>query len=342
MKIDILCNQEPNGSFIGVTSKTVWGDSQRIGVGGAELAIITMAEEWTKAGHDVVLYNSPWEESASLFEQRPVPSFDPNEDRDVLINFRSPNIKSIPSKGLKVWFSTDQYSVGDYAKFSEYMDKIVCISPFHAQYFVERYKITDTIVIDLPVRTYDFDFSIQKVKNRVIFTSVPDRGLHNLWRMWAKIKHAVPDASLVITSDYRLWGSGANNESYRVQWMVHKDYEFLGAVNRARYLEELMKAELFLYPGNYDELFCISVAEAQFAGAYPVTSTIGALRTTNMACQIDVDASDQRNDQAFIDNAINLLRDSDLGMYSAKISDMARERFSPEKILKQWDEKVFK
>ncbi len=63
MKIDILCNQEPNGSFIGVTSKTVWGDSQRIGVGGAELAIITMAEEWTKAGHDVVLYNSPWKKA---------------------------------------------------------------------------------------------------------------------------------------------------------------------------------------------------------------------------------------------------------------------------------------
>ena len=342
MKIDLLCNQEPNGSFNGVTSKTVWGDDHRIGVGGAELALITLAEEWTKAGHNVVLYNNPWEENASIFEQRPVVAFDPNADRDVIINFRSPNVSTVPAKGLKVWWSTDQRSVGDYAKFAGYVDKIVCISSFHAEYFAHTYGIENAIVIDLPVRIDDFNFDIQKVRNRIIFTSVPDRGLHNLWRMWARIQKAIPNVTLVITSDYRLWGAGSNNEGYRVKWMTQKGFEFLGAVNRARYLEELMKAELFLYPCNYDELFCISVAEAQFAGAYPITSTIGALKTTNMACQIDVDASDQRNDLAFIDNAASLLNDADLGMYSFKISEMARKRFSPENILAQWDEKVFK
>ena len=35
----------------------------------------------------------------SPFEQRPVNDFNPNEKRDVLITFRSPNAKSIVAKG---------------------------------------------------------------------------------------------------------------------------------------------------------------------------------------------------------------------------------------------------
>jgi len=50
MKIDILVS---DGSPVGITSKTLWGDAQRIGLGGSEYALVTMCEEWTKAGHEV-------------------------------------------------------------------------------------------------------------------------------------------------------------------------------------------------------------------------------------------------------------------------------------------------
>ena len=80
-----------DGSPLGPTSKTIWGDHQRIGLGGAEIAMITLCEEWTKAGHEVVLYNNPWETNASPFEQRSIDSFRPEDDRDILIIFRSPN-----------------------------------------------------------------------------------------------------------------------------------------------------------------------------------------------------------------------------------------------------------
>jgi len=54
MKIEILCN---DGSPLGVTSKTVWGDNFRIGLGGAELALITLCEAWHERGDEVILYN---------------------------------------------------------------------------------------------------------------------------------------------------------------------------------------------------------------------------------------------------------------------------------------------
>ena len=243
-----------------------------------------MCEEWHKRGDEVVLYNNPMTPNGSPFEQRKINDFDPNESRDVLITFRAPNPRSISAKGLRVFWSCDQYTTGDFKQFAPYMHKIVGISPFHQRYFQDIYQIKNMIVIDLPVRIQDIlDAPAQeRVPNRLIFTSVPDRGLKNLWRYWPQIKKRCPDATLVITSDYRLWGAGELNGDHRISWMHMDGVAFLGAIPRRTLIQEELKADVQAYPCTYDELFCISNAEAQCAGIYPVTSDMGALATTNM------------------------------------------------------------
>lgn len=340
MVIHILCS---DGSPIGITSKTLWGDANRVGLGGSEYALITMCEEWTKAGHEVILYNSPWELGISSFEQRAVGDFSHKENRDVLIVFRSPNSKAVVSKGLKVWWSCDQYTIGDFKSFAPSMDRIVCISPFHAKYFEETYEIKNTTVIDLPVRVDDFeDKEVERIPNRLIFTSVPDRGLENLWRVWPIIKRSIKDASLVITSDYRLWGVDARNNKHRVRWMAHEDVTFLGAISREQLIYEQLKAQILAYPGNYDELFCISVAEAQYAGVYPITSSTGALETTNMGTVVGGNPDDPRQDKLFADKIIEKLKDqNELSLLQDQLRSKAYERFRPERILEQWDQLIF-
>ena len=256
-----------DGSPLGVTLKDLWGEGNRgIGIGGSEYAMLTMCEEWHKAGHEVVLYNNPMTANGSPFEQRNISAFDPNENRDILVIFRSPSPRSFGAKGLKVWWSCDQETIGDFASFAGTVHKIVCISPRHAQYFASRYGITNTTVIDIPVRMQDFDkfFGEVKIKNRLIFTSVPGRGLDNLLRIYPTIRNAIPDVSLAITSDYRLWGCPASNEQFVYRWHSMGNVSYFGALPRIRYIEELMKAQILLYPSNYDELFCVSVAEAQY------------------------------------------------------------------------------
>src|SRR3990167_9125269 len=160
LHIDVLCG-DSSGSSLGVCESTIWGDRFRGGVGGSELALLTMCRLWHDEGHKVVLYNNPWSINGvggtSEFEQRPIHAFSPGDNRDILIIFRTPNPKAVPAKGKKIWWSCDQYTVGDYRHFSSFVDKIVCISPFHARYFEEVYGITNTIVIDLPVRLQDLD-----------------------------------------------------------------------------------------------------------------------------------------------------------------------------------------
>jgi hypothetical protein len=237
MKIDILTF---DGSPIGVTLKTLQGDDpHQPGCGGAELALLTMCELWSKRGDQVTLFNDPRIISGSPFAQCPIRDFNPGEDRDILINFRTPNHRINGAKGKKVWWSCDQYTINNYREFAPKVDKIVTISQFHADYFKSEYGIEDTTIIDLPVRTWEYEQDIQKVSKSCLFSSVPDRGLGELLRMWPRIVSAVPEASLVITSDYRLWGIGAPmNNQYCAMIPGLKNVTMRGAIRR----EELVKS----------------------------------------------------------------------------------------------------
>lgn len=340
MNIDILAS---DGSQRLVTSKTIWGDKWQIGVGGAELALLTMCEEWTRRGDTVRLYNDP-RESNDCFEQLPIQDFHPGENRDALVIFRSPNVKAIPAKGLKVWWSCDQFTQGNFQRFARFTDRIVTISPFHAQYFQDTYGISGTVVTDLPVRVHDYpEERPEKIPHRFLFSSVPDRGLEQLWRIWPLIRQEIPDAEVVITSDYRLWGAGAPlNEQYRVRWMARDGFVFLGAVKRERLIEEQLKASIMAYPCTYDELFCIAVAEAQYAGVYPITTTKGALQTTNMGTLVNWNANDRRGDSLFVELIVKTLTNPSFPGAAMAIQDKAAERFHPDTILRHWDTEVFR
>lgn len=343
LKISVLAN---DGSPLHVTEKTIWGDGVQPGTGGAELALLTMCAEMKRRGHDVILYNTPREAHASSFEQRSVASFHPKDPRDVLIVFRSPNIKSLTANGHKVWWSCDQTTVGDFREFSRTVDQILTISQYHADYFSQMYGIENTVITDLPVRVRDYaDLQAnppQRIKNRFIFSTVPDRGLANLWRMWKRVRQLIPDASLVITSDYRLWGSTAGNERHRISWMSQDGVQFLGAINRKQLLEEQMKAEYCLYPGNYPELFCIAVAELQYAGVHCITSGCGALKTTNMGKVVDVDAGNPHNDKLFVDALMQVVDDPLQKQCIEGIQQTAAQRFNPSRILDYWEETILK
>jgi len=284
MKIDVLCG---SGSTSGVTLSDLRGNNGRLGVGGSEYALLTFCEALTKRGDEVVIYNSPKTQD-DVIEHRSVASFDKHADRDILIVFREPTRAAIGAKGKRVFWSCDQYTVGDYRDFSRHVDRVVTISPYHEKYFKEKYHI-DSTPIDLPVRTWEYDDNIEKVDKRMIFTSVPDRGLDVVIRTFPEISRRVPGASLVVTSDYRLWGSAdPHNARFLTRFISMGNVTYLGGVKRERLVEEQKKAQIHYYPfnGQTEELFCVAVAESQVAGVLPITSTDGALETTNMGVLI--------------------------------------------------------
>jgi glycosyltransferase involved in cell wall biosynthesis len=332
LKIDVLAT---DGSPLGVTMATLAGDDpHQPGCGGAELAILTLCELWAKRGDDVTFYNNPRGFDKSPFHQSSIGDFNGSQDRDALIIFRSPNYQVDGAKGKKIWFSCDQYTVGNFKDFAPHVEKIVTISPFHAEYFKKTYGIENTTVIDLPVRTWEYENqAVAKIPKRCLFSSIPDRGLGELIRAWPNIVNTIPEASLVVTSDYRLWGVGAPmNNQYCAMMSNLKNVTMRGAIRRSELVQEQLKAQLLTYPGIYAELFCYAVAEAECAGALPITTRVGALPTTNEGWLVE---------PGEFANAVILALEMPMDEITQSVwRQNLLKRFGPERILSEWD-KVF-
>lgn len=342
MKIDILCN---DGSPLGVHYSDLFGNEKRVGVGGAENALLTMCNYWHEQGNEVTLYNNP-NGGSSPFLQKHIQEFNPRgETRDVLINFRSPNpLTRWASATHKIWWTCDQYTVGDYKAFGEIMPKIVTISPFHTAYFSTRYGIHHSTHIDLPVRMDDYvnRNTVDKVPNRFLFCSVPDRGLDLVAELWPRIVAEIPNASLVITSSHSLWGAKTHADShYRILFSRHKNVQYLGGVKRSDLIQHQLQAEFMFYPCTYEELFCISAAECSFAGALPITSSVGALSTTNMGVQIDGNPKSVNWKNTYVNTVLDLLKNPDNAVrMRADVMDKAEKRFDVNRIGAEW-QKLF-
>lgn len=349
LTIHILCwGENPMQSQLGVSMRTLMGDDPvQIGCGGSETGLLTLCEAWHNRGDTVILYNNPRDGWSSPFEQRDIGAFHSEEARDILIIFRTPNqVVDSVNNCKKVWLSCDQFTQGNYSEFNSHVHKTVCISPRHINYFKETYHIENAIYIDLPVRVQDYENkNIKKIKNRFMWSSVPARGLDQFFQMWSKIKQQIPDASLVVTADYRLWGSWIERSDgdFVARSLSLADIIYLGALPRPKYVEEQFKAEIMDYCAIYDELQCLAVAEAQVAGVYTITSDFGALPTTNMHKVISGDPRNAEIRDLHIQEAVRFLSLSDEEKYciSEEGRQRAIERFCPDNILKQWDSKVF-
>lgn len=338
MLIDLYAN---DGSPIGVIPPDIYDR----GVGGAELAMMTWAQTMVEHGHQVRIYNTPRQiGDYDGVEYLPQSAFRPNDSRDVFIVYRSPNPFIRAAKaGMKIHWSCDQYTIGYYeTDIFPYVDKIVCISPYHVDYHKRTYNASDDKIghIDLGVRVEDYDqYDVDKVPGRCIFCSVPSRGLDELRQVWPQIKERVPHASLVITSDWRLWGvPNAGDQEYRMRWVGQDDISYVGKIPRSELVQEQLKAQVQSYPCTYEELFCISTAECQIAGAYPVTSNMGALRTTNQwGTIIEGNPQDSQWQERFIENVVAALQ-SDLSTDTMdELQEQARQRFDWHKICERWE-----
>jgi glycosyltransferase involved in cell wall biosynthesis len=339
MNVDILCTE---GSPMGVTMKSLYGTDGRMGVGGSEQYLMTLCSAWHNMGHRVRLYNNPKEANASDFIQLQTKNFNPEDERDVLIVFRSPNNIVDHSNGKKIFLSCDQRTSGNYREFAKHVSEIVTISPFHSQYFLDVYGIQKTTVIDIPVRMEDYKTPVTKIPKSCMFNSVPDRGVDILAKVWPRIMEQVPDATLRITSGWTLWDGLSDNSRllpYRRMFLGMPNVEYLGAVTRSKLVEIQLETEMFLNTNRYQEMFCIAGAEAQVAGAIPVTSTIGALDSTMMFGKIYGNPDTKEWQDKFVQDAVDILKLSavDRTDISNAVRSQAISRFSPERILEQWN-----
>jgi len=315
------------------------------GLGGGECALYLLTHQLAKMGHQVEVYNpvSNGEEYEGVYHYN-LADLDPTEYCDAFILFRSPNhiVRDEINTPVRLFWSIDQYTEGNYkTDIFPFVDYTVTISPYHMKYHIGRYSADPEKInhIDLGVNLEDYQQDIEKVPGRLLYSSVEVRGLWHLPQLYQLIKEARPEASLVVTADYTLWGATFTGLERAPERFGHlDDVEILGAVPRKDLVRHQLEADILAYPCTYEELFCLAVAEAQVAGAVPVTTDIGAIRTTlDTGHAIPLRPGMPQYEQAFVGHITRLLSDrAELEKLQKEARQKARKRFDYGRIGQEW------
>jgi glycosyltransferase involved in cell wall biosynthesis len=261
------------------------------GIGGSEYAVIKLAEQFATQGHEVIVSGEVYTEFIDGVNYVHSGDLEANQYFDVVI--ATNYIHYIPflgSLGINFgksyfWMHNDDfypYYMGeslpndgvDYL-LSDKLTKIVCVSEYHANIVRNKFpqaahKVT---YIENAIDPNDFEgIMVERISDRFIYTSAPDRGLKNLLNMWDDIKKIKPNASLyVATPPYALeW-----YESYKG---IYDDVYFIGSLSPSELYENIKMSEYWLYPSQYDETYCITALEMMIGGVKIISTDTGNLK----------------------------------------------------------------
>jgi glycosyltransferase involved in cell wall biosynthesis len=354
-------------------SNMVFDDSylDNQGLGGAESALVQLTRELARQGAHPVVYNRcpcpgadfhgvlyRFNTDESLFE----------EEWDEIVVFR----EGVPldfweriQAKRRVFWSTDQYTNIQFpwpTHVFPYVDQIVCISPYHRDFMLSYWGAPPdkTTYTNLGVHWPDYADVPPKRPFQLIYDSVPTRGLAHMTAIFPMIRAAVPEADLVITSDFTLWGSVPGNEGYRAMFARTPGVRFVGKVPRRELIRLQKESSLHVFPCDHHvdmpeclppfrsdgELFCLASLECQAAGTPSLATPIGALQTTvesgSSGWLLRGELASEEFTREFADMAIELLTTErrELTVAAEYARWRAKAHFSYKVIAQKWLERL--
>jgi glycosyltransferase involved in cell wall biosynthesis len=275
-------------------------------LGGSESACLGLARALRCRGHDVTVFATRMaddvpETDADGVRWMPAEMLREAQkliDPDVFVALRQPHVFGLPVQArYRILWNQDML-VGDGAKqitmsLAWAYDRIAYVS----QYQRKQWEGVCAEIAPLGwVTRNGFDpamvpTDVERVKNRIIHISRPERAMTPLLAMWPELKKRVPDAELHVCR----YASMYDGEGSQVKAMVEAfDAEIarvhaevggivqLGHLNKRDLYRAIASASVMWYPGVVDfaETSCIAAIEAQACGTPFVGSYKGALPET--------------------------------------------------------------
>jgi len=181
--------------------------------------------------------------------------------------------------------------------------KIICLSEWHKDFFYNEYKFPKEriSIIGNAIDTTRFSIdSIEKVAYRFIYSSSSERGFKHLLKMFSKIHDRYPTAEL--------------------HAFLENDHGFINVpdfikinkrVSQAQLAIEMMKSDVWLYPTDFDETYCITALEAQAAKCLCVCINRAALKTIvgSRGVMVDGDPSKDSVQDKLLEELFKVLDD---------------------------------
>jgi len=277
-------------------------------LGGSESAVVFMARELARRGHQVRVFCN-CESGASAVElpkQRgpgeyegvvygdltEFPEFVETGSCDVFVCCRHVRGLTAPVRSkMNVVWAHDAIVKPVARQLMSLMykvDRLMVLSEFHREQLQrhltvpdDRYVVTrngvDLGLIDEAIA------EVERDRNRVLYTSRPERGLEVLLEMWPELKRRRPGLTLGVAF-YENPGADAQMADYLTALRRAAEslpgVELLGALSKSDLYREIARAALVVYPAMFPEVSCISMLEAGACGTPVVASRYCALKET--------------------------------------------------------------
>ncbi|HXP13346.1 MAG TPA: glycosyltransferase family 4 protein [Stellaceae bacterium] len=292
-------------------------------LGGAEAAVVSLAEALAARRHQVEVYNRC---TARLTHKGvawiPIAEGTPSS-ADLYLANRGHRLIGLVPRARKTLFWI--HNPGWYLKKPRYVwalfrrrPVIVCIGDYHAATMpgwmprggleVIPYGLAEEFRHTAPLSS--------PPPPHAIFTSNPLRGLDWLLDIWGRRIHpALPSAELRIYAGPAVYGEAGGKQAEAMAAVLTRA-KSLGSIGvrcapplpRAELIKALRESRAMLYRGDENETFCAAVAEAQALGVPVVAQPVGSLPeriVDGVTGDLAVDA------ESFAASSVALLRDDE-------------------------------
>lgn len=260
------------------------------GIGGREGALVRLATEWAKLGHQVTNFvptkkASRFEEQTSESKRLSITGFPKifGYHEYIPISMAQPSLASWPYDAVIAWecpsiynnehviekqkvrlthLQVAHFSDGEMEAAQEFSTGVVALSNWARDFLVSSGLQHDNLYVrpnGVNISSYPIDRAMKKPKKvSFVYSSSPDRGLSHLLKMWPQIRKEFKDAKLYVAY-------GLENYVSQLMWAHSRVAEMcldiiegidqpgvmnLGKIGQKQLAEVQLNATAWLYPAD--------------------------------------------------------------------------------------------
>jgi glycosyltransferase involved in cell wall biosynthesis len=295
-------------------------------LGGTETGVVRLARELKGLGHEVVVFTTEATPPLSNPLYVPVTALGDLGRVDLFVGVRDWNFLFLPvDTHLRMLWTGDSplqpftRGLGD-KRVSQHIDALLAVSEWHANNLCEAsgFPRSKAWVLGNGIEPSYFEGEEPRVRKRLIYSSLPYRGLQLMPEILPRVIAAHPDVEFHSFSGFKVYqdlaADGDRIDFDRTVGALSRFAQFHnhGNVPQRELAREMMRSSILCYPNTFEETSCITALEAQAAGCAIVTSSLGALSETvgKAGILIDGEPGSPEYINKFVE-ALNLLLSDD-------------------------------
>lgn len=274
----------------------VWNPRNNLKISGSEYMAINMAKEFHKFGYRTFIFGSFEDESSGVDYQgiydgiqyidwKFFPEFSSKYIIDYLIvsRFVSNLVYYDNIFNVYLWVHDILPHMSNNALvFQTHLNKFrgfIVVSKWQRDYVISHIGVPESMMIlsrnaIYSERFLDYDIN-KKIPYRFIYSSDAYRGLNHLIDMIPLVKEKYPETTLVIYTRLE------HIEEKTMDKIKSMDYVFLNSrVSQEVIKDEYLKSDVWLYPTDFSETYCITALEAMASGCLVACTRYAGLADT--------------------------------------------------------------